>query len=121
MSGSEGWVWLVVGGASGVGGSPVGCLGSWVLGVVGWGGGGFFLLPRRVIVAARTARLKAMVCCCVDGVGGLDPCGAGGGWAAIGEGGRVVEAFQGPGLRPVRPWPAGSLPFRLVSSLSASP
>ena len=33
----------------------------------------------------------------ISGVGGLDPCGAGGGLAAIGEGGRVVEVPTAPG------------------------
>ena len=123
----------------------VGCLGSRVLwwwgvaracwwGALGrgswgcWVGWGWVLPPsppRDCCRPHRTRQGDGVVL--ISGVGGLDPCGAGGGWRLSGKGGRVVGVPNGPsgplgpGLRPVRPWPAGSLPLPLAASLSASP
>ena len=94
--------------------------------VVWRGGGGFFLLPRRVIVAARTARVKAMVCAVLMGLVALTRVVR----AAVGRlSGKGEEWLRrltapgpsGPGFGPVRPQAAGSLPFPLAASLSASP
>ena len=132
VSGSWGW-WGCSGGWCGASGrEPTGLRGG--CGVCWWGasgrepagglaGWGWVLPPSPPRDCCRPHRTRqGDVELLISGVGGLDPCGAGGGLAAIGEGGRVVEvptALWACG--PLRPQAAGSLPFPLVSSLSASP
>ena len=100
------------------GGPPFFC----VWGRGSWGGGGFsggvlwvlwwgWVLspspPRDGCRPHRTRQGDGV--CSGSGVGGLDPCGAGGGWRLSGKGEEwsgcltALRALWAPGLRPVRP------------------